>query len=97
MCEDDTHNKGKSVRKSNCVACTPSRICPPHGYATCNLGKPGIADRNNLTCRLKKERKKICNHTAAEFLALTEEKQSELPLDFMYLRDKLAVAACANS
>ena len=26
--------------------------------------------------------------TAAEFLALTEEKQSKLSLDFMYLRDK---------
>jgi hypothetical protein len=41
MCEDDTHNKCKSVRKNDCALCTPSRLCP-HGLRTCNKCKPGI-------------------------------------------------------
>jgi hypothetical protein len=44
MCEDDTRNKGKAVRKEDCVVCTPSRLCT-HGLRTCNQCSPGITDR----------------------------------------------------
>ena len=67
--------------------CNPNLICP-HGKRTCNECKPGITDQKNLITRHRKERETFFGHTAAEFLALTAEKQSELPLDFMYLRDK---------
>jgi hypothetical protein len=91
MCEDETHNnKGKSVRKSNCVACTPTIICR-HGKRTCNECSPGITDRKNLITRHRKERETFYGHTAAEFLALTAKKQSELSLDFMYLRDRAII------
>jgi hypothetical protein len=42
----------------------------------------------NLITRHRKERETFYGHTAAEFLALTAEKQSELSRDFMYFRDK---------
>lgn len=44
-----------------------------------------------VTCRLKKERETFFSHTAVEFLALTEEKQSKLSLDFKYLQDKALI------
>jgi hypothetical protein len=73
-----THNKGKTVRKKrDCVACTPSLICP-HGLRTYNQCNPGITNRCNLVTRHKKERETFFNHTAVEYLALTEEKQSRL-------------------
>jgi hypothetical protein len=90
MCEDITHNKGKSVHKKNCALYTPSLMCR-HGKRTCNECKPGITNQLNQITRHRKERGTFFSHTAAEFLALTEEKQSELPLDFMYLRDKAII------
>ena len=59
-----------------------------HGNQTCNKCNPGTTDQKKLTTRYRKERETFYGHTAAEFLALTAENQSELPLDFMYLRDK---------
>jgi hypothetical protein len=77
MCEDDTHNKGKPVRKSDCVACTPSLICP-HGSRTCNKCNPGVTDRNNLTTRNNMEKGFFYGYTAAEFLALEEKEKCDL-------------------
>ena len=90
MCEDDTHNKGKSIRKSNCVACSPNLICP-HGLRTCSQCKPGLTNHYNLITRHTKERETFYGNTAAEYLALTEEKQSELSLDFKDLRDNAII------
>jgi hypothetical protein len=56
----------------------------------------GLTNQLNQITRHRKERETFFNHTAAEFLALTEEKQSELPLDFMYLRDKAIIESSAE-
>jgi hypothetical protein len=45
----------------------------------------------NLITRHTKERKTFYSNTAAEYLALTEEKQRELPLDFKDLRDNAII------
>jgi hypothetical protein len=70
-------------------------ICP-HGLRTCNICKPGITNYNNLITRHAKERETSYGNTAAEFLALTEEKQSELSRDFMYLRDKAVIESSSE-
>jgi hypothetical protein len=70
-------------------------ICP-NGKRTCNECKPGITNHKNLITRHRKERETLFGHTAAEFLALTAENQSELPLDFMYLRDKAIIESSSE-
>jgi hypothetical protein len=88
MCEDETHNnKGKSVRKDDCVLCTPSRLCIHHKQ-TCSECNPGITDKFNQITRHKKERETFHGLTAAQFMALTPVQQEKVSTDFMYLRDK---------
>jgi uncharacterized protein YhaN len=45
----------------------------------------------NLITRHRKERKTFYGKTAEEYLALTEEKQSELSLDFKDLRNNAII------
>jgi hypothetical protein len=74
------------------VVCIPSSICI-HGSRTCNQCSPGVtkAGRCNLITRHKKERVIFFNYMAAEFLALTEEKQCKLTCNFKDLQDRALI------